>query len=195
MPALFECPPFVVRALHAEQVPALQSLFDANPQYFNLVAGQPPRPNEAQIVFDDRPPTHLTFTNRWFAGVYDRSQVLKGLLVLLSDLSAQGVWHIALFFLDASVRGTGAAKDLHTALEAFAAAAGARWLRLGVIVGNQPAERFWSKCGYEEVRTRSIVNVSGDTRISRVMIKPLPGGTRAAYLDLVPRDRLDSPLP
>lgn len=195
MSELFACPPHVVRELNADGLPGLQALFDANPHYFHLVGGRPPRPDEARLVFDDRPPAHLPFANRWVAGIHDPGERLKGLLVLLSDLSARGVWHIALFLLDASVRGTGAARDLHTALEAFAVGAGAQWLRLGVIAGNQPAERFWSKCGYEEVRTRTLVDAGGENRISRVMVKPLLGGTLAAYLQRVPRDRPDSALP
>jgi GNAT superfamily N-acetyltransferase len=137
---LFESPNFSVRELISAEIPLLQALFEANPAYFLIVGGQPPRPDEAQQEFDERVPEHLSFSTRWFAGAFDRSATLRGLIILVSDLAAPGVWHIALFFLDGALRGTGAAMELHTALEAFARESGAHWLRLAVVDGTyQPS--------------------------------------------------------
>jgi hypothetical protein len=49
--------------------------------------------------------------------------------------------------------------------------------------------------GYTEVRRREGVVVGERTMGARVMVKPLAGGTVAQYLELVARDRPDSPLP
>jgi GNAT superfamily N-acetyltransferase len=192
---LFAADPFVVRPLAREELPALQALFEANPGYFVRVGGQPPRPDEAQQAFDELPPPHLGHGERWFAGIFDDRGALRGLVIVVSDLSARGVWHIALFFLDDAAHGTGVAGRLHAALEAWARAGGAQWLRLAVIVGNVPAERFWAKCGYAEVRTRPYVNASGAAVTARVLVKPLAGGTLESYLARVPRDAQDSTLP
>ncbi len=87
---LFESVNFAVRELSAEEVPGLQVLFEANPEYFIVVGGQPPRPDEALQEFHERVPEHLSFGTRWFAGAFDRSAALRGLVILVSDLSAQG---------------------------------------------------------------------------------------------------------
>ncbi|MCJ7452642.1 MAG: GNAT family N-acetyltransferase [Steroidobacteraceae bacterium] len=195
MPALFETSDLVVRDLHHTEVPLLQALFEANPDYFLLVGGQPPRRDEAQREFDELPPAPLAFGRKWTAGIFDRQEDLHGLLILVSDLCAVGVWHTALFFLAKPLHGTGAAARLHLALENWAKGAGARWLRLGVVSGNAAAERFWSKCGYLEVRTREITNASGQTKTTRVLVKPLAGGTISEYLQLMPRDAAGSTLP
>lgn len=192
---LFSIEGFDVRELRRDELPALQALFEANPGYFRIVGGQPPRPDEAQQEFDERPPPHLGYSDRWFAGVFAAEGSLRGLLIVVSDLSAAGVWHIALFLLDDRTRGTGVAARLHAALEDWARTRGARWLRLAVIAGNRAAERFWDRCGYEAVRTRPYVNASGETVTARVMVKPLAGGPVAEYLARVPRDAPDSPLP
>lgn len=195
MTRLFESARFVVRELQPEQLGALHALFEANPDYFITVNGRAPPPDEAQQEFDEPPPAHLTYGTRWFAGVFDRPGALMGTVILLSDLPAKGVWHTALFFLTQALRGTGAALELHLALESKARSCGAQWLRLAVIEGNLPAERFWSKCGYSAVRVREIVNASGQPRTARVMVKALTGGSLSDYLRLVPRDDPDSSLP
>lgn len=188
MSTLFTIDGFTVRNLRRDELPALQTLFEANPGYFQTVSGRPPQPDEAQVEYEELPPSHLSFTERWFAGVFSPDGALRGVLVLVSDLAASGVWHIALFLLDRDIRSTGAAQRLHAALEDWARRRSAVWMRLSVIRGNAVAERFWARCGYQEVRTRAYVNASGQPVMASVMIKALAGGTMAEYLTLVPRD-------
>jgi GNAT superfamily N-acetyltransferase len=195
MPPLLETAQFIVRELRVDQISRLQALFEANPDYFVAVNGQPPDPDEAQREFYELPPPHITYGARWFAGVFDRAENLRGLIIIVSDLSAKGIWHTALFFLERSLRGTGAAQELHASIEALAFASGARWLRLGVVEGNLRAERFWSRCGYVEIRTRQLINASGQTKTTKVMVKPLAGGALSEYFQLAPRDAPDSHLP
>jgi hypothetical protein len=61
--------------------------------------------------------------------------------------------------------------------------------------GNARAERFWEGRGFRETRVRRGVDTGGRVNDVRVMVKALGDGLLAAYLDLVPRDRPDSPLP
>lgn len=192
---LFAVDGLTVRSLLRAELPALQALFEANPGYFRIVSGQPPRPDEAQVEFDELPPAHLSYAERWFAGVFDSRGALHGVTIVVSDLAAPGVWHIALFLLDDATRGTGVAQRLHAALEGWARARGARWMRLAVIRGNTVAERFWAKCGYDEVRTRPYVDAAGRRVSARVMIKSLAGEATADYLARVPRDAPGSELP
>jgi hypothetical protein len=79
------------------------------------------------------------------------------------------------------------------ALEAWMAGEGAQWSRLGVVVGNARAERFWQREGYRDVRRREGVQIGDRVNDLRVMAKPLAGGTLAQYLELVARDRPGSP--
>jgi GNAT superfamily N-acetyltransferase len=177
---LFETARFKVRELQRGELPALQALFEANPQYFITVGGKGPRPDEAVAEYEELPPPHLSYSGRWLAGFFDADQALCGMaLFILAD-----EWH-----------GTGAARELYEALEAWAARSGATWMRLGVVQGNVRAERFWQARGFAPVRTRPLVNASGQARTVFAMVKPLRGGTVEQYLQLVPRDHPDSTLP
>ena len=81
---------------------------------------------------------------------------------------------------------------LYASLESLMRSAGAEWVRLGVVVGNTRAERFWEKAGFVEVRRRYGVELDHVTRDLRVMVKPLSGGRLERYLGLVERDRPDA---
>lgn len=196
--ALLQTPRLAARELAAREVPLLQALFDANPLYFQAVNGRPPHPDEAQQEFDELPPPHLPFTRRWFLGLFDAdadSEALQGVAVVVQDLCAPGVWHIALYLVATALHGSGAAADTYRAMEAWMRHGGACWLRLGVVAGNARAERFWQAQGFAEVRRREGVDTGGRVNDLRVLAKALAGGTLADYLALVPRDRPDSALP
>lgn len=194
-PTLFEAGQVCARVLQAGEVPLVQTLFDENPEYFQSVNGRNAHFNEARLEFEERPPPHLVYSRQWFLGLFDRSRELVGVAVVTSDLCAKGVWHLALFLLASRLHNTGIAGPLYAALEAWAARSGAAWLRLGVVKGNAKAERFWSKNGFEEVRTRPGVETGGRLNDVRVLVKTLRGESIRTYLALVPRDHPGSDLP
>lgn len=194
---LFDGPGFVARPLAAAEVPLLQALFDANPRSFLVVNGRPAPPDAAQTEFDERPPPHLPYRQHWIAGLFaphDDGR-LHGVLVLVADLGAAGVWHLGLLLVDAAQQGRGLAPAVMAALERWAHGQGAQWLRLGVVAGNARAERFWQRQGFHEARIRTGVDTGGRLNTVRVMVKPLAGGTLADYHRLVPRDQPQSDLP
>lgn len=194
-PPLFESSGYYGREMVAAEVPQLQALFEANPEYFLLVNGRRPHSNEAQVEFDELPPSHLRYNKRWFLGLFDRSRELAGIAVVVSDFCTSDVWHIGLLLLATRLHGRGAARSIYEALEAWMHRQGAQWLRLGVVEGNARAERFWAKCGFREVRRRTGVDTGGRMNNVRVLVKSLDGAAIAGYLESVPRDQPDSRLP
>lgn len=192
---MFATATHTVRPLERAELPALQALFEANADYFAFSNGMPPGPRAAEEEFDERPPPHLPYTQHWAAGLFAPDGRLDGTLFVVADLAAAGVWHLALLLVDQRQRGRGLAADTVAAFEAWARAGGARWLRLAVIEGNTRAERFWSRCGFQETRTRHFTDAAGRARVSRVLVKPLAGGTLDEYRAQVPRDRPQADLP
>jgi GNAT superfamily N-acetyltransferase len=192
---LFDGPDFSVRPLAQHELPLLQALFDANPASFLTVNGRPAAPDAAQTEFDERPPAHLAWRTHWIAGIWVPDGRLAGVLVLVADLGVPGVWHIGLLLIDGTHQGTGLAGTVMAALQDWARAGGADWLRLGVVVGNVRAEAFWQRQGFSEARRRHDVDTGGRLNTVRVMVKPLAGGTLGDYLRQVPRDDPGSDLP
>jgi len=177
--------------LAEEDLPALQAFFVANPEYFQAVTGAPPRPDEATQEFESRPHPSVPYAKVYILGFLDSSGLMVAMASVMAGLLSPHVWHISLFIVATALHGTGTAGLLYAWLEKWAKDEGASWLRLGVVVGNSRAERFWEKAGYEEVR-RVPEQLGSMTHTSRVMIKPLGGLDVDEYLREVPRDRPES---
>lgn len=191
-------PPSPVPHLRALELAAnheslLQRFFEANPEYYLICNGDPPGPREAHDEIHNDPPAEWGFTKKWLIGWADAAGELVAMANVVSDLLAPGVWHISYFLVATSEYGTGLARTLYASLERWMHDSGADWLRLGVIVGNARAERFWRSLGYVETRVREGVVYGKLTHAISVRVKPLDGGTVQEYLARVPRDRPDGP--
>lgn len=205
---LFASDALQARPLRADEVPTLQRLLEADPSYFLAVNGRPPDPDEAQVEFDERPPPHLPWRANHVLGLYARGDddgaegPLRGVMIVVEDLVVDGTWHVALLWLTGELHGRGLAAAIYRAAEAWMVAAGARWVRLGVVSGNARAERFWARMGFTTLRWRRAVDTGGRVNDVRVMLR-VPGAADvtaaeagiADYLSRAPRDRPDAGLP
>lgn len=185
-------PDWLALPLGAADAPALQAFLDANPLYSQIVNGRPFAPGEALEEIVERPPYPHRALHA-LAVLEPGSGRWRGFLSLVDDLIAPGVHHIGLFLVATAEQGSGLAAALFQAVEQRARAQGARWLRLGVVVGNARAERFWARCGFQEIRQRHGLPYQGPSTSVRVMLKTLDGSPVADYLARVERDRPESP--
>ncbi|MFO1251853.1 MAG: GNAT family N-acetyltransferase [Inhella sp.] len=172
----------------------LQRFLEANPDYSRLVAGRDWLPGEALSELTERPPADWPQGPLRHLAVLDaESGAWRGYLNWVEDLLAPGVWHIGLFLIDARSHGSGLATQVFDAWAAHAQAQGARWLRLGAVVGNARAEAFWRRQGYRDVRLRDGIPMGLLSQQVRVMVRPLGSADLASYLQAVPRDRPEAP--
>jgi ribosomal protein S18 acetylase RimI-like enzyme len=192
-----------LRALDESDLPALQRFFDANPDYFVNVNGEPPRADEAERKFRDVPPPEMAYREMRMLGFFDGdgdgdgdsgdAGRLVAIATVVGDFIVEHVWHIGFFVVATALHGSGAAQAMYRRLEAWLVERGAHWIRLGVVAGNARAERFWERSGYVRVRERGPVDMGKRTHLLRVMVKPLDGREIAPYLMLVARDRPGAP--
>jgi GNAT superfamily N-acetyltransferase len=182
-----------LRELDAANIAAVQRFFEASPEYFWIVNGEGPRPDEARSEFADLPPAGMPYRKMSSLGFHDGAGTLIGFATIVADFIVDHVWHVGLFIVATSLHGSGVAASLYALLERWMVGAGAQWLRLGVVQGSARAERFWKRCGYVQVRERGPVTMGKKSNLLRVMTKPLAGGTIDEYLALVGRDRPGAP--
>ena len=184
-----------LRRVHLTEgdAPRLQRFFDANPEYSQAINGRPPHATEAHDEIGETPPTGMTFREKVAFGWEDDGGDIQAMAGGLGDFLAAHVWHIGLFIVATATHGSGLAQRLHDELEQWMRDHGARWIRLGVVIGNTRGERFWEKAGYVEVRRRLGVDTGGRVNDLRVMVKPLCDEPIANYLALVARDNPGAP--
>ncbi len=178
--------------LTASDIPEIQRLYEANPEYSLNVMGRPPKPNDAYEEFFDTPPPEFPWRAQWILGFVNAGDKLIGVASIVADLFAAAVWHIGYFMIETKRHGAGLARAIYDALEAHIRREGAVWLRLGVVVGNGRAEKFWARCGYMETRRRENYVLGDAVHTVRVMVKPLRERSIDDYLSVVPRDRPES---
>lgn len=179
-----------VLVLGPEHEALLQAFFDANPAYFIAVSGEAAKPGDALEELEGAPPADWPSSGRAVIGFIDDARgVMIAMVHLVSDLLAPGVWHISTFIVETARHGNGDAQRLYAWVEHWAQREAARWMRLGVVLGNIRAERFWERVGYRQTRLREGMVFGALTQSIRVMFKPLAGGTLTDYLALVERDR------
>jgi ribosomal protein S18 acetylase RimI-like enzyme len=192
LPVIFDAGAWHACELGAEHIPLLQAFFVANPEYFEQVHGESPRVDEAQLEFDDLPPPGMPYTRRWILGFITADGEIQGIVSVLEDLFAPQLGHIGLFVVAAKLHGSGAAQTMLAALERWLQERGARWLRLGVVIGNDRAMRFWQRQGYEELRVREGVPTGPRMSHVSVRMKCLGDATVKEHLQRVARDRPDA---
>ena len=184
------------RTLGHDDAAELQRFFDANPEYFLSVDGEPPAADAAAHELVDLPPAGMPYREMLLLGVARRDDpggTLVAMATVVEGFFSDRVWHIGLFIVATSLHGSGAAQEIHRALERWMVERGASWVRLGVVAGNARAERFWERSGYVETRRRGPMVMGRKTNVLRVMVKPLAGGSLDEYLALVERDRPSAP--
>lgn len=191
MKELFTIDKLCACELGESDIPDLQKFFDANPEYFVAVNGMLPRADEAWQEFNDRPPPGMSYDKQLMIAFVDDDGQWLAIASVLSNFIADSVWHIGLFIVATRLHGGGVANATYAALEDWMRGHGAQWIRLGVVLGNQRAERFWQRAGYAELRLRTGIQTGNLVSTIRVMMKPLCGGASETYLLLVGRDRDD----
>ena len=190
---MFAADGFSARHLTRDDLGELQRFFERNPEYSQIVGGEPPSADRARELFESQPPPEWPRTGKWVVGVFDEGGALVGVVDVIADLFVEGLWHLGLFIVATERHGSGLAHSVYAELEQWMQKSGAHWLRLGVVVGNRRAERFWERVGYRDVRIRTGVAVGQRVNSLRVMVKLLDGSSIEQYLAAIERDRPEAP--
>lgn len=167
----------------------LQRFFEANPAYFLAVQGEPAGPGEAHEELAGELPPEISYSCQWVIGYLGADGELVAMANLVAGIFVPSVWNLSTFIVATARHGSGDAQVLYRSLEAWVTQSGAHWLRLGVVKGNERAERFWSAQGFVETKQRENYPVGQQFKVLRVMAKPLARGSIEDYLTLLPRDR------
>ncbi len=197
--AVFQTSHLLVRPARRRDADAIWAFAQANPEYEQMVAGGlPPREEYLAEYFDHHPPPEMSYTSQQHLLVFTktadaREHELVGLIECVIDLMARGVGHIGFFQVATRLQGSGMAQQVYTALEDWLVSQGSIALRLGVVEQNGRAKAFWTRNGFQRVKTRENVDFGRQKNTVHTMVKLVGPLTLDAYLAMVARDRADTP--
>lgn len=139
--------------LTSDHGPALQRLLEEAADYSKLVLGRPPGPAEAESVFSAGPVDGSQSSNKMLYGIARTdSDEMIGVLDGFRDFPKPRTWYIGLLLFSPRARGGGIGRAVVEAFADAAQAGGAHELQLNVVEQNEVARRFWTACGFVEVR-------------------------------------------
>ncbi len=143
------------RATSAADAAAIQAILDADPETWLLLEGAPLVPNEGTLMLTIRPPEIPLERKHLY--------VADGVCVLdmLAGYPVPTTWFLGLIFLAPERRGGGLGTRVLDAITAHVRAHGGTALRLGVVVENIAARRFYDRLGFRHVASKTRPTPSG----------------------------------
>jgi len=143
-------PGFDVRPLLVSDVPALEALFDEDPEYFEINGRRFPVEEMRTALppgrtFDDK----LTY-------VLERKGRHEGMIDVVRGFPEPHVWYLGFIFLSLRVRGGGEGRRCLHALYDWVRAQGGTVIRLGVVEPNLKARHLYATEGFEFEAMREI---------------------------------------
>jgi GNAT superfamily N-acetyltransferase len=146
---LFDLLGLEVRALGEEEACEIDALLVRCADFIRLSEGHDPAPGDGMLLLEERPAS-APEVEKLVLGLYD-GPCLIGILDLLRDYPAPGVWHLGLMLIEPPRRRAGIGAALLAALGEWISGQGGRVLRLGVVEQNAAGHRFWARQGFSDI--------------------------------------------
>ena len=126
----------------------LQAFYGHCADYFELITGQPPGPNEAAELLQSLP-RGKTREDKFVIGLFDAPAHLIGVLDVIRDYPKPAEWYLGLLLLAPTWRGRKLGERVYHRLEEWVRACGGAAIHLIVQEQNPGALRFWRRMGFE----------------------------------------------
>ena len=127
--------------------PELQAFYEGCADYFELVTGQPPGPNEAQDLLTSLP-RGKTHDDKFVIGLFDAPGHLVGILDVIRDFPKPHEWYLGLLMFEPTLRGQKLGDRVYHRLEEWVRELGGKAIHLIVQEQNPKALRFWERMGF-----------------------------------------------
>jgi len=158
---------YVARLNRGEHTGDLQALYGRCPDYLRMAFGEPVRATAAEEDF--------ALDRNMIYGIYSRDAELIGALEMLRDYPKPDEWWIGLLMLDPRARGHGLGERICRTTFDWIVREGGRAVWIAVLTHNEPAQRFWTRIGFEEMERQPYVEKNGFESMVILMKRKLLG--------------------
>jgi ribosomal protein S18 acetylase RimI-like enzyme len=127
--------------------PELQAFYEHCADYFELVTGQPPGPNEAEELLSALP-RGKTHDDKFVVGLFDAPGHLVGVLDVIRDYPKPADWYLGLLMFAPEWRSRRLGERVYHRLEGWIRELGGKAIHLIVQEQNPKAIKFWERMGF-----------------------------------------------
>jgi ribosomal protein S18 acetylase RimI-like enzyme len=138
---------FGVRLDESRQ-PELQAFYQDCADYFELITGQPPGPDEARELLTSLP-RGKGHEDKFVIGLFDAPGHIIGVLDVIRDYPKPGEWYLGLLMFAPDWRSRRLGDRVYHRLEEWIRELGGTAVHLIVQEQNPSALRFWQRMGFE----------------------------------------------
>ena len=153
-----ELPGYIIRSVELNDASEIQSLFQSDPSYFEIVQGARPGPSEAQSLVTTLP-KGKDHSDKFVYIIFDRHGALAAVIDLIRGYPESGFWFLGLLFVAPWTRNIGLGTLIIDAICAHVKQEGGHAVRLGVVRGNVRARALYERKEfhfiYESERTET----------------------------------------
>ncbi|HEX9729059.1 MAG TPA: GNAT family N-acetyltransferase [Gemmatimonadales bacterium] len=167
---------YTTRLLSPSDLVRLQHLFEDAADYFLVMTGSAPAPDEAQRAFVAGPPTKSVNDKRTI-GIFNE-RALVGVLDAMTDWPEDGTWTMGMLLLHPRHRGLGLGAAVLAAYEVWATSEGAQVLRTAVALQHIEGSRFLLRHGYRAARAAPAPDTAGSLTAVTTFTKGLLRGEK-----------------
>jgi len=128
--------------------PELQAFYEGCADYFELITGQPPGPNEAKELLTSLP-RGKTHDDKFVIGLFDAPGHIIGILDVIRDYPKKREWYLGLLMFAPDWRSRRLGDRVYHRLEDWVRELGGKAIHLIVQEQNPGALRFWQRMGFE----------------------------------------------
>jgi ribosomal protein S18 acetylase RimI-like enzyme len=126
----------------------LQAFYEGCPDYFELVTGQPPGPDEARELLTSLP-RGKGQEDKFVIGLFDAPSHMVGVLDVIRDYPRGAEWYLGLLMFGPTWRGRRLGERVYRRLEDWVRELGGERIHLIVQEQSPGALRFWQRMGFE----------------------------------------------
>jgi GNAT superfamily N-acetyltransferase len=141
---------YVVRRTIAADEACIQQLFEADPEYFEIVHGAPPGPAEFQSLLTELAPGK-TYDDKFVYSVLSGDEKICAVADMVRNYPEDGIWFVGLLFVARDRRGAGLGTRLVEAICGHIAAHDGHAVRIAVAKNHRNAMQFWARAGFRSL--------------------------------------------
>lgn len=149
---------YLIKPITSSNRDEIKSLYDLCSDYHIMCSGKNAIYEDVDSIFEysDKKTSEDSLT--W--GVYNKCDLLIGMVDIFKNYPDNGTWMIGLLLLSPNERNKKLGKIIHEEINKYALIQGADTLRIGVVEQNTKGLKFWKSLGYQQIKSKTI-NMGG----------------------------------